>query len=79
MTQISDRKNDRCVVRNCGQRVRMDSTLCDSCLGMLATGRVNNDSSAWFVTEILFLDSQNDAAMREVSHLHKTVNELSDD
>jgi len=46
---------------------------------MLATGRINDDSSAWFVTEILFLDSQNDAAMREVSQLHKTVNELSDD
>ena len=72
-------KNNRCVVRNCGAGVRTDPTLCDTCLSMLATGRINNDSSAWFVTEILFLDSQNDAAMREVSQLHKTVNELSDD
>lgn len=67
----------KCVVRNCGNKTTRD--LCDTCMTMVVTGVVNTSSAAWFVTELLFMEQQNNAAMKEVAHLHSRVNELSDD
>lgn len=70
-------RTSRCIVRNCGNKA--DRYLCEVCTKMMITGTINMSSSAWFVTEIMFMAQQNDQAMIEVAHLHKRVNELSDD
>jgi hypothetical protein len=46
---------------------------------MLVTGALSTNSTAWFVTELTFMEEQNKAAMRRVAYLHNKVNELSDD
>jgi hypothetical protein len=46
---------------------------------MLMSGVVNKDSAAWFVTELTFMEQQNDAAMKQVHYLHDKVNELAND
>ena len=46
---------------------------------MLATGVIDPTSTAWFVTELTFLNTQNDAVMKQVKYLHDKVNELASD
>lgn len=74
MSQIS---KARCVVRNCGKPAI--KIICEDCFKILATGVIDPKSSAWFVTELVFMAQQNDAAMEQVRHLHAKVNELLND
>ena len=67
----------RCAVRNCANKTTRD--LCDECMTMLVTGVLSTNSTAWFVTELMFMEEQNKAAMKQVAYLHNKVNELSDD
>lgn len=46
---------------------------------LLVSGKRKRPSTAWFVTELEFLEQQNNEAMRQIAYLHKKVNELSDD
>lgn len=69
----------RCIVRNCGKKSIPDKDLCETCFVMLTTGEKIDSSSAWFVTELEFMEQQNDEAMRQITHLHAKVNELSDE
>jgi hypothetical protein len=46
---------------------------------LLISGKKKKPSTAWFVTELEFLEQQNNEAMRQIAYLHKKVNELSDD
>lgn len=46
---------------------------------MLTTGQKTDGSAAWFVTELEFMDQQNNEAMRQIAHLHDKVNELSNE
>jgi hypothetical protein len=46
---------------------------------MLISGELDRKSAAWFVTELVFMEQQNDAAMKQVNYLHSKVNELSRD
>jgi hypothetical protein len=46
---------------------------------MLMSGDLNRNSAAWFVTELVFMEQQNDAAMKQVHYLHAKVNELAND
>ena len=70
-------RTSRCIVRNCGKPAA--KIICRECFHMLATGVIDPTSTAWFVTELTFLNTQNDAAMKQVKYLHDKVNELASD
>ena len=74
---MSQTSKTRCIVRNCGKHAQ--KVICEDCFKMLATSVIDPKSSAWFVTELVFMAQQNDAAMEQVRHLHTKVNELSND
>lgn len=67
----------RCIVRNCGKPAA--KIICRECFHMLATGVIDPTSTAWFVTELVFMEQQNDSAMKQVKYLHDKVNELARD
>lgn len=69
----------RCIVRNCGKKSIPDKDLCETCFVMLTTGQKTKGSAAWFVTELEFMEQQNNEAMRQIAHLHGKVNELSNE
>ena len=69
----------RCIVKSCGNRPMRNKGICQSCFVILLTGDFKGSrSAAWFVTELDFLEQQNNEAMRQIAHLHDKVNELSD-
>lgn len=74
---MSQTSKVRCIVRNCGNPTAKD--LCNTCFHMLMSGDLNRNSAAWFVTELVFMEQQNDAAMKQVHYLHAKVNELAND
>jgi hypothetical protein len=67
----------RCIVRNCSYMTGLQ--LCHKCSDMLRRGELDRNSTAWFVTELVFMEQQNDAAMKQVKYLHDKVNELARD
>ena len=54
----------RCVVRNCNNMAGLQ--LCSQCFHMLRTGKLDMKSSAWFVSELLFVEQQNEEVMRQL-------------
>lgn len=76
---MSSKSKMRCIVRNCGELTGNNRDLCNRCWHMLISGEVDRKSTSWFVTELVFMEQQNDAAMKQVAYLHKKVNELTDD
>ena len=76
---MSQTSKMRCIVRNCGELTGNNRDLCNRCWHMLISGELDRKSAAWFVTELMFMEQQNDAAMKQVHYLHSKVNELSRD
>lgn len=56
----------------------MGAQLCPLCHYMLSTGDIRQ-STAWFASELEFLNKQNDHAMEQVRLLHEQVNELMEE
>ena len=76
---MSQTSKMRCIVRNCGNLTGNSKDLCNRCFHMLICGELNRKSTAWFVTELVFMEKQNDAAMTQVKYLHDKVNEICRD
>ena len=76
---MSQTSKMRCIVRNCGSLTGNSKDLCNRCFHMLISGELDRKSTAWFVTELVFMEQQNDAAMKQVKYLHDKVNELASD
>lgn len=76
---MSQTSKMRCIVRNCGELTENSKNLCEHCFHMLVSGELDRKSAAWFVTELVFMEQQNDAAMKQVHYLHSKVNELARD
>lgn len=74
---MSQTSKMRCIVRNCANTTT--THLCQRCFHMLSSGELDRKSTAWFVTEMVFMEQQNDAAMKQVKYLHDKVNELARD
>jgi len=68
----------RCVVKGCGTKTPPGTQLCERCHVMLSRG-VLMQSTAWFATELEFLNTQNYHAMEQVRQLHAKVNELMEE
>jgi len=75
---MSPAPKSRCIVRCCGNTASR-GVLCRKCFLILGSGEIDTTSSAWFVTEMVFMEQQNETAMGVVHHLHSRVDELSDD
>jgi len=69
---------NRCVVKGCGTNTPPNIQLCQRCFTMLSRG-VLMQSTAWFATELEFLNTQNYHAMEQVRQLHDKVNELMEE